>query len=408
MFEKSHATAVQLYTETLGLFTAIKSLAYGSDGLFKEAKQNSVKFHEVDAAVALSVLELIEEDRIPIFSTILGVDKISPKALENLTTFLKNKASRIRAAKDPRELNSAVFSGEAYTDLDKLLPPTFIDENAEGFRGYYIITPAITKKEVDEEFEDGESVNVSLTLSPKSTEGVTEAATQSIQGYGLELGRLTGTGDSKERHVSLLLRVPYCNDLRAHIDHLNENADKIVVPRNLAAILAAITPGNGLDKESMSWLKERTAHSSEKTTTEIHMPIDFNAVLASIKSLGGIQKYIDWLNNSTIFVGKTGGKTKVVVPPDFRSEFSAVSLLDEDTNKRLKSIQEDLKPLTPEGNRLPNLHITQANKPVLPADCEALQQLARETHFAEHLANHDLRFNDAIEDVVKVSQTLKL
>ncbi|MGD2170292.1 MAG: hypothetical protein PVI40_08645 [Chlamydiota bacterium] len=84
-----------------------------------------------------------------------------------------------------------------------------------------------------------------------------------------------------------------------------------------------------------------------------------------------LQSYVDRLNaenekhDSSNLTGKTSGKIHILVPPDIRAQISAVSMLAQETIDRFQPIQNAITIAAgKKGNRLPRLHITQANIPV--------------------------------------------
>lgn len=63
--------------------------------------------------------------------------------------------------------------------------------------------------------------NVVLTINLKDLPAVIEPIRESLLTFDVKEGRLTGTNDSEERHVSLALRIPYSLELISIVGTLN-------------------------------------------------------------------------------------------------------------------------------------------------------------------------------------------
>lgn len=306
----------------IGLYNVLnilKSVAFTADAKFKEDGQDKVRYHHLDAAVALAVLDYLKAGKNPTF--LFGEQP--PEVIAQLMSFLESKAKDIESASDDRTLNAAVFGGPAFKLIDAYFPIEYIDEKSSSFRGHVVINSSF-----GDEIKEGTLVNVALRLDEESKGSVTASAKaaieSSLQFKDATIGRLTGTKDLEERHVTLGARLPYTKAL--------------------------------------------------------------GELVAKINAEGGL-------------MGKTVGKLKVVVPPDIRAQFSAVSMVDDETIRTIQPLQREITLAAgAEGNKLPPLHVTQANK-FVEIDHEKLAVFERLTSIAEKLKSYGLNLPSTVTPI---------
>lgn len=195
-----------------------KELMLGLDGLFKEAGQNHVKYHQVAASVYLALYDAFAQNDKKALTMIFGNKVKNVHAMQTYRSLIIDIVTDIKNAKTDVEINK-VLNNYLFVDQEGRFPKK-IEHYAEPslFSGTIVIRPAFNQKVF---LKNGDIVNVVLTINLKDLPAVIEPIRESLLTFGVKEGRLTGTNDSEERHVSLALRIPYSLELKNIVETLN-------------------------------------------------------------------------------------------------------------------------------------------------------------------------------------------
>lgn len=251
----------------LTIFNTLKQYAYGLDGLFKATGQSGVKFHQVSAAVFCTALDILNTKNLDLLRTIFGDVVNEPEALEAMHTFISDVVAGIKTASDDQALNN-VMNNYRYVDQAGRFPSYIIDEPSSfQFKGRLVINHSYQKKET---FDVGDIVNVVLTLDRTDAGQLVSTLREQLEGLGLEVGRLTSTTDTAERHVSLALRIPYTDELCELVKCLNET----VIPAltlETAAKLQVVTPMDiRTSRSAISLVSDTTSKSLHSIQQQVY------------------------------------------------------------------------------------------------------------------------------------------
>jgi len=279
------------------ILNKLKSFALGLDAFFKKQTQKSIKYHHAISAVYQSTLELMQAREINKLRDILGDAVDDHEAMALMQVVLSEFVEGFIAAGIDDQALSRVSNNFKILDKEGRFP-LYIDPipAISSFSGRVIITDSFDSKA---QLEEGKLVNVTMTIDRKDAAALVEVVRAQLEAMGLVVGRLTGTDDTVERHVSFALRIPYTSALGEIVAKLNDE-----------------------------------------------MPN---------------------------FTFSTAAKLKIVTPPDIRTSQSALELLDNRSCEILHQWQVTLHEAAGQfGNKLPPLHITHGNSPIMPASTDEI------------------------------------
>lgn len=210
----------KLLTERQYFLTQGKAFAFGLDALFKETSQTNVKYHQVTAAYYQALYDVFLENDKETIINIFGKKANNVHALQTYRSLVIDIVNDIKEAKTDIALNK-VLNDHLFVDQEGRFPKKIEHySKPSAFSGQLVIRHAFKEKD-KESFQKNDIVNVVLTINEEDIPSLVDPIKEPLLSFGVTEGRLTGTDDSKERHVSLALRVPYSSELRRVIDELN-------------------------------------------------------------------------------------------------------------------------------------------------------------------------------------------
>ena len=312
----SNINSLQSMASREAIFNIMKSDALGLDVLFKTNGQNHVKFHLVAAAIYQTIYDLMTSKDDDALRQIFGDLVHENDAMQVMQQLITDVVFAARASTTDTELNDVMnnfrFVDKPERFQSRIEPEIIATSFKPTFKGHLVINHAYKHKDT---LEPGDIVNVVLTLDEADADNMVEEIHCQLESLGLEIGRLTGTTNTSERHVSLALRIPYTKDLGDLVLSMN---DELLQP---IEIFTSNTP---------------------------------------------LRRFFS-----------TAGELQIVTPMDIRTSCSAVSLLKRNSAYSvLENMQRMIHYVAKiKGNSLPPLHITHGNKPIIPANAERLKQV---------------------------------
>ncbi|MDF1685074.1 MAG: hypothetical protein P1U36_10525 [Legionellaceae bacterium] len=227
----------QEQSSKLKIFNALKQYAYGLDGLFKAAGQTDVKFHQVSAAMHATLLDIITSQNIEALRSILGDVVDDSAALAAMSELFSDVVDGTNSAATDAEKNN-VLNNYRLVDRDDRFKSYIEKEPAtSSFQGQLVINHSFKKKDT---LEVGDIVNVVLTINHDDATHLVGVVQAQLEALGLVVGRLTGTANTTERHVSLLLRATFSDELAACVSDINKQLSELSF--QTAGDLRVVTP----------------------------------------------------------------------------------------------------------------------------------------------------------------------
>lgn len=241
----------------LVILNKLKSLALGVDTLFKETKAGDIKFHHAVAAVYQSVFNLMESENFDALREIFGEAADDCESMGLMRQVLSEFVDGFVAAGTDEAALNRVYNDFRILDKEGRFPlriePT---EESSIFHGHIVVTNSFN---IEAPVEVDTLVNVTLTIDRADASQLVAVIRPQLQSIGLIEGRLTGTQDTQERHVSLALRIPYNEMLGQEVEKINNQLRKMTL--STAAELKVVTPTDIRTK--MSALGLLTSESCE-------------------------------------------------------------------------------------------------------------------------------------------------
>ncbi len=223
----------------------LKSLSLGIDDLFKKTSMGAIKYHHAVSAVYQSIYLLIENDQSAL-REILGNLVDDRETIDLMRIVLREFVDEFNTAgTDDQKLNRA-YTNFKVLDKDGRFPLRIESTpKSSAFRGHLTVTDSFNIKAP---LEIGKLVNVTLTIDPNDAAKMVDVVKDQLEAIGLVIGRLTGTQDTTERHVSLALRLPYTADLGLVVNKINTEINSLTF--TTAAKLNIVTPTDIRTSES--------------------------------------------------------------------------------------------------------------------------------------------------------------
>lgn len=250
----------------LNMFNTLKGLALGLDACFKANNQSHVKYHLVASAVYQAIYDLFEAEDMDALRAIFGNVIEDQHTLHVMRSMVIDIVEEAQAAQSDSSLNNVLNNWRTVDQKGRFQSYVINEPEVSTFRGRVVINHSYQKKPV---FETGDVVNVVLTIDRRDVAALVQTVKPQLQELGLEVGRLTGTTDTDERHVSLGLRMPYTEKLAEVVGHMNEK----VLPQltfKTAAQLRVVTPMDiRSSRSAISLLDEDTVHMLQQLQKEI-------------------------------------------------------------------------------------------------------------------------------------------